>query len=180
MGRAINKTSFSQRDFNAFGHKLHRCLNALELLLERPGFGCGEASIGAELELYLLDRQGLPLPKNVAIQKQFDDSQLTLELNRYNLEYNLSPVKATGAPFSTLEQQMLDALLQLQILTEKEGGSVLPIGILPTLRRDDFGESAMTDEPRYHALANVLHQMRDRSCGINIDGEDAIHLVQSD
>jgi gamma-glutamyl:cysteine ligase YbdK (ATP-grasp superfamily) len=180
MGRAINKTSFSQRDFDAFGHKLHRCLNALELLLERPGFGCGEASIGAELELYLLDSEGRPLPKNVAIQKQFDDSQLTLELNRYNLEYNLSPVKVTGAPFSFLEQQMLDALLQLQILTEKEGGSVLPIGILPTLRRDDFGESAMTDEPRYHALANVLQQMRDRSCGINIDGEDAIHLVQSD
>jgi gamma-glutamyl:cysteine ligase YbdK (ATP-grasp superfamily) len=180
MGRAINKTSFSQRDFNAFGHKLHRCLNALELLLERPGFGCGETSIGAELELYLLDRQGLPLPKNVAIQKQFDDPRLTLELNRYNLEYNLNPVKAAGEPFSTLEQQMLDALHRLQLLTEKEGGSVLPIGILPTLRRDDFGESAMTDEPRYHALANVLHQMRDQSCGINIDGEDAIHLVQSD
>ena len=180
MGQAIDKTSFNHHDFKAFGRKLHRCLTALELLLERPGFGCGEASIGAELELYLLDSKGLPLPDNVVIQKQFDDPRLALELNRYNLEYNLSPVKAAGEPFSALEQQMLDALYRLQLLTAKQGGDVLPIGILPTLCSDDFGESAMTDEPRYHVLADMLYKMRDQSFGINIDGEDTFHRVQGD
>ena len=101
MGQAIDKVNFSHRDFKAFGRKLHQCLNALELLLERPSFGRGEASIGAELELYLLDSKGLPLPDNVAIQKQFGDPRLTLELNRYNLEYNLSPVTAAGEPFAS-------------------------------------------------------------------------------
>lgn len=179
MGKAIDKTRFSQQDFKVFARKLHRCLQALELLLERPGFGCGEVSVGAELELYLLDGNGLPLPNNVQIQQQFNDPKLTLELNRYNLEYNLNPVAATGEPFRALEQQMLDALHRLQMLVP-EGGGVLPIGILPTLRKKDFGDGAMTDEPRYHALTNMLHQMRERTYGINIDGEDAIHLVQGD
>ncbi len=180
MGKSIDKTSFSKRDFKAFERKLHRCLNALELLLERPGFGQGEASIGAELELYLLDSKGAPLFDNVAIQKQYADPLLTLELNRYNLEYNFSPVSAAGEPFSALEQQMLDTLDRLQTLVSLQQGFVLPIGILPTLRPEDYGEGAMTDEPRYHVLKNILHQMRDTSYGINIDGEDAIHLVQGD
>ncbi len=180
MGQAIEKTDFSQQDFDTFNSKLHRCLEALEVVLAKPDFGNGKPSIGAELELYLLDNNGYPLPENVTIKQQLDDPLLTLELNRYNLEYNLKPVAAAGCPFSALEQQMLDALRRLQSLTDQFEGYVLPIGILPTLRRGDFGESAMTDEPRYHALANILHQMRDQSFGINIDGEDPIHLTQDD
>ena len=191
MGKPIGKTKFVLEDYKTFEQKLQRCLKALEMLLEQPNFGCGNASIGAELELYLLDADERPLPHNVAIKKQFNDSQLTLELNRYNLEYNLTPVPASGTPFSDLEQQILSVFRRMQELTASECGHVLPIGILPTLKSSDFGSEAMTDEPRYHVLADALDALRDQSfgnshnsgisvSGISIDGADAIQLARGD
>lgn len=180
MGKPIHQTNFSQRDFDVFGQKLHDCLKALELLLNRSSFGCGNTSIGAELELYLLDADEQPLPQNIDIQKQLNDPQLALELNRYNLEYNLTPLSSSGSPFSDLEQEMLHILRRLHQLTSPNGGHVLPIGILPTLTSKDFGPGVMTDEPRYHVLSEALHKIRNPDLGIKIDGSDAIRLKQGD
>ena len=58
MGQSIDKTSFTPVDFERFEEKLHYCLEALDSLLARPGFGQGSVSIGAELELYLVDGRG--------------------------------------------------------------------------------------------------------------------------
>lgn len=180
MGQSIDKTSFTPVDFKRFEEKLHHCLAALDSLLARPGFGQGSASIGAELELYLVDGRGGPLLRNLEVQAQSNDPRLTLELNRYNLEFNLSPVFAAGQPFTAIEQQMLDTLADLQSLLNGEGGGVVPIGILPTLGPNHFGEAVMTDTPRYQVLAEAIRQSRTDVFGINIDGPDPIHLVHGD
>ncbi|WP_461516187.1 glutamate--cysteine ligase [Porticoccus sp.] len=180
MGQSIQQTRFCAEDFRAFQGKLHHCLDALDAVLQRPDFGAGIASIGAELELYLLDSEGFPALDNLAIQQALNDPRLTLELNRYNLEFNLTPVQAAGAPFSGLEQQMLDSLSQLRTLMHHQDGTVLPIGILPTLRETDFGPQVMTDIPRYHVLAEAVRQSRDNSLGIQIDGQDSLHLMHDD
>ncbi|TNE80234.1 MAG: glutamate--cysteine ligase, partial [Gammaproteobacteria bacterium] len=180
MGQSIQQTSFSDEDFHAFRNKLHECLEALDTLLKRPGFGEGEASIGAELELYLLDHDGVPIPHNLEVQEAFQDPSLTLELNRYNLELNFSPVLAAGAPFSAMQQQILDNMSRLDRLMQRWEGRVLPIGILPTLRETDFGPRVMTDLPRYRVLAEAVKLGRDNSCGIHIEGQDSMHLVHDD
>lgn len=180
MGQSVDRTRFSTCDFEVFEKKLHCCLRALELLLDNPKFGRGNTSIGAELELYLLNADEQPVPENREIQKQLNDPQLTLELNRYNLEYNLTPVPSFGTPFSVIEQEMLQVLKQLQHLTSIEGGHVLPIGILPTLQSKDFGSKVMTDEPRYHILSEALKKIRDPDFGVKINGSDAIRLKQGD
>jgi gamma-glutamyl:cysteine ligase YbdK (ATP-grasp superfamily) len=180
MGQSIDKTSFTPADFQQFEKKLHHCLDALGGLLARPGFGRGSASIGAELELYLVDGQGGPLLRNLEVQAQSNEPRLTLELNRYNIEFNLSPVLASGQPFTAIEQQMLETLAGLQSLLNEEGGGVIPIGILPTLGPDHFGEAVMTDTPRYQVLAEAIRKSRTDAFGINIDGPDPIHLVHGD
>ncbi|WP_461481756.1 glutamate--cysteine ligase [Porticoccus sp.] len=180
MGQSIQQASFRSEDFQAFQSKLHCCLDALERVLQRPGFGAGEASIGAELELYLVDGDGYPVPDNLLVQRAFRDAGLTLELNRYNLELNLEPVKARGEPFSALQQQLLDKLSLLRAFMARRDGSVLAIGILPTLREGDFGPQAMTDIPRYHVLAEAIRQSRDSSRGIRIEGQDVMQLVHED
>ncbi|WP_461483521.1 glutamate--cysteine ligase family protein [Porticoccus sp.] len=179
MGQFIQKTSFSEKDFLAFQDKLHQCLEALELVLERPGFGLGEPSIGAELELYLLDGEGRPVPENQAVQDTYDDPTLTLELNRYNLELNFTPLPGTGAPFTALQQQILDNLAGLNQKMDPWQGQVLPIGILPTLQERDFGPQVMTDLPRYRVLADAVQQRR-QSTGIRIEGQDSMNLVHDD
>ncbi len=59
MGRTIEKEYFFDEDYQRFSLRLLRCLVALRELLERPGFGEGATSIGAELELALVDADTL-------------------------------------------------------------------------------------------------------------------------
>ena len=64
MGLTIDRERFDPEDYRRFERRLDDCLTALERLLERPGFGTGPATVGAELELFLVDGQGRPLPRN--------------------------------------------------------------------------------------------------------------------
>ena len=91
MGIEIDKTEFTREDFLRFSACLEENLSALCDLLARPGFGEGPGSLGAELEMYIVDERGSPLHANTEILAVANDPTLTLELNRYNLEYNLPP-----------------------------------------------------------------------------------------
>ncbi|SEQ88582.1 Gamma-glutamyl:cysteine ligase YbdK, ATP-grasp superfamily [Amphritea atlantica] len=180
MGLEIKKSEFTRQDYERFTRRLFANLDELAQLLREPGFGLGGATLGAELELYIVDKLGRPLPVNSEVQKQLGDPQLTLELNRYNLEYNLTPVGIEGRPFSAIEAEIRTILERLNELAQPFDGRVLPIGILPTLQRKDFGLHAMTDLSRYHALTRALAEMRGETVAIRIDGEDPISLRASD
>lgn len=104
-------------------------MSALKKLLARPDFGEGELSFGAELELYIVDADGAPLHKNLEIIKQMNDPQLTLELNRYNLEYNFSPVMLKDSCFAATQQEALTAFDKINGIASQWQGRVVPIGI---------------------------------------------------
>ena len=143
MGTAIDRTEFSARDHANFARKLQQNLDALKILLARPGFGVGPASIGAEVELFIIDARARPKPVNLEILARAGDPRLTPELNRFNLEYNLTPVPAAGRPFSRIEAQICNALARVNEAAAAEGARVIPIGILPTLRSRDLGPHAL-------------------------------------
>jgi gamma-glutamyl:cysteine ligase YbdK (ATP-grasp superfamily) len=180
MGLEIEKSSFSPQEFSGFHQRLESNLQALKLLLQRPGFGEGEGSLGAELELCIVDRHGHPLPINHEIQSVRGDPQLTLELNRYNLEYNLTPVPIKGTPFSHIEAEILASVAGLEQSALTHQGHVLAIGILPTLRRRDFGPHAMTELCRYQALTDGLARIRGERIRVRINGAEPISLRASD
>ena len=73
-------------DYALFRQRLERNLSELGLLLNRPGFGTGPPTIGAELELFLVDREAQPLPLNQAVCAEAADPRITVELDRFNLE----------------------------------------------------------------------------------------------
>jgi len=180
MGRAIEKIEFTDNDYQVFAERLRDNLEALRILLERPEFGKGPGSFGAEMEMYLIDNEGNALCKNVEIQQQLNNPQLTLELNRFNLEYNLTPFSMDNCPFSESENELLNAIAQVRESAATMGGRIVPVGILPTLRTSDFNENTMTDVPRYHALANRLKDDRGGRFQINIQGQDELHLESDD
>jgi len=93
MGIDITKGQFKQEDYLKFRSKLTSNLDALAYLLDKPDFGnesSNSASLGAELEMYIVGTDGRPLYVNQQLLEAAQDPQLTLELNRYNLEYNLT------------------------------------------------------------------------------------------
>lgn len=180
MGQEISVDNFTEEEHQRFQSRLLENLQALKTLLAKPGFGCGDSSIGAELEMYLVDSRGRPQTLNRTVIDRSGNPQLALELNRYNLEYNLRPVSSSGTPFSLLEQEMRFAIDHIGQQLEDEGVVALPIGILPSLRRSDFGAQAMTDEHRFHALTNALQKLRDGMFCIRIEGDPPISLRAHD
>ena len=60
MGLAIEREQFNQADYLGFQRRLEECLLALARLLRRPSFGTGPSTVGAELELFLVDDQVAP------------------------------------------------------------------------------------------------------------------------
>src|SRR5215471_15930350 len=64
MGVEIRRDRFDDADFAKFEVRMRHCLTALANVLARPGFGRGAPSIGAELELDLVDAGGRPAPIN--------------------------------------------------------------------------------------------------------------------
>lgn len=180
MGQAIEKMVFTAADYSAFDRRLRDNLDAFEELLKRPGFGRGPTTLGAELEMYIIDGAGNALGKNREIQRMLDNPQLTLELNRFNLEFNLTPFPVIHHPFSSTEAEMLSALESIRGAAEHLGGRIVPVGILPTLHTRDFDQHTMTDVPRFHALADRLKSDRGGLFTVHIEGADELLLESND
>jgi gamma-glutamyl:cysteine ligase YbdK (ATP-grasp superfamily) len=174
MGLSIDRSSFSDEDYEKAAVCLRHELSALEMLLQRPGFGVGEYSIGAELEMCIIGPDAEALPVNKEVLSGSADPRLTLELDRFNLEYNLSPVKAAGTPFTAMREELTAGLAQVGDIAATYGGRIVPIGILPTLKMHQLESGWMTDLPRYHALAAGIKRMRRESIHIRIDGEEPL------
>ncbi len=132
MGKDIERSSFSECDYLEFGRKLQSNLSCLGSLLLKPGFGkktLHSAILGAELEMYIIDSQDVPLLLNQEILEAAEDEQLSLEINRYNLEYNLTPYSLPESPFQTTEAEICQQLSKLNRLAEKHKARIIPIGI---------------------------------------------------
>jgi gamma-glutamyl:cysteine ligase YbdK (ATP-grasp superfamily) len=180
MGQDIDRSNFSEEDFKAFSAKLHHNLAALKEALARPGFSCDAPTLGAELEYYLVDHNGLPLCANRAVQTAIADPRVTLELNQYNLEYNFDPLPLSGRPFSQLEDKIVTTAADMNRHASAHGGELMSIGILPTLGEQHLGPEIMTSIPRYQALSEILLALRGGEFTIDIEGRDQIHTRRSD
>lgn len=174
MGLEIKQSDFSLRDYQLFIQRLDTSLQVLESLLKRPGFGEGPVSYGAELELYLVGDDGCVAPVNEAVLEAAADPLLTLELNRYNLEYNLKPYNVAERAFYRSQQDIEQAVERLDKVAQDVGARIVPIGILPTLRTRDFANDCITDKVRYHALVTQLCKRRGEQFQIDIDGDDPL------
>jgi gamma-glutamyl:cysteine ligase YbdK (ATP-grasp superfamily) len=175
MGLEIDRVEFQDGDYAAFGEKLRRDLEALAMLLERPGFGVGAETIGAEVEFSLVDSEGRPRPINRAVMGTVRDPRLALELDCFNLEYNSTPRRLAGRSFSELGNELRAALDEIEAAAIDHDGRVALIGILPTLRKEDLQSSAMTESKRFQALSRGLKRLRAAAFEIEIEGEE--HLA---
>jgi hypothetical protein len=176
LGTEIDRERFDAGDYARFAARLEDSLEALARLLARPGFGEGPRSLGAELELFLVDAEGGPLPLNEAVLRETVDPRITVELDRFNLECNLRPTPLAGRPFSALAREIDDALAELRRAAAVHRGRIALIGILPTLRVGDLQPSAMTDSPRYRALSAALQRLRREPFRVRIDGADPLDI----
>jgi hypothetical protein len=177
VGTDIDQEAFDEDDHSRFAERLEECLATLGQLLDRPGFGAGLATVGAELELFLIDGAARPLPHNQAIRAAVADPRVTVELDRFNVGLNASPVPLAGRPFAALGGELNVLLDRVASAAQDHRGRVALLGILPTLSQADLGPGVMTDVPRYRALNSSLRRLRQDPFRIQIAGEDPLELA---
>lgn len=176
MSLAIVRDTFAEADYARFTDRCVAQLAALGRLVADPAFGEGPPSIGAELELPLVSPDGHPAPVNRALIAAVNDPRLTVEIARYNLELNLTPVPAAGRPFAALEAEIHTLLRALTHHGAALGATPVPIGILPSISRADTTRDAMTDLPRYRALEAAVRRLRRGPARLVVRGREALEV----
>jgi CBS domain-containing protein len=154
-------------------------LQALEMMIEQGAIEEGVRRIGAEQELFLVDRAWRPAPLAIEILGAIDDPHFTTELGRFNLEINLDPLELGGDCLARMEHE-LDALLaRARAAARGFGAEAALTGILPTLRKSDLGLGNMTPKPRYAALNAAMSKVRGGDYEFRLKGLDEL-IVKHD
>src|SRR2546423_10674523 len=170
---AVNRESDDRRH-RAFMKALLADLRALEQMLDAGLIESGVRRVGAEQEMFLVDRGMRPAPVAVEVLKRVGDPRLTTEIARFNLEANLTPRLLGGRCFRRMEEELTEVIRLARDGARACGADVLLGGILPTLAMSDLGLENITPKPRYHELNRVIGELRGGSFSAYIKGRDEL------
>jgi CBS domain-containing protein/gamma-glutamylcysteine synthetase len=163
----------------SFTRHLLADLRALELMLGHAVLETGVRRIGAEQELFLLDRHFRPAPLAVEMLERLADDHFTTEVARFNLEFNTDPLEFGGGCLGAMERQLLELLGRARAAAAGFDAQVAMIGILPTVEIADLTLDNMTPKPRYFALNEAMRRLRGKDWEFYIKGADEL-LIRHD
>jgi CBS domain-containing protein len=149
-------------------------LRALELMLDRGLFEEGVARIGAEQELFLVDRACHPANASLAMLERLKDPHFTTELGAFQLEINLDPLPFGGDSLGRMERQLEDLVTRARLAAHELGLEIVLTGILPTIRKSDLGLESMVPLARYRSLNDATTRLRGEAYYIHIRGVDEL------
>ena len=177
MGQHKVEQNVDEKKAQAFMRALLEDLRALAFMLENGRLESGITRVGAEQEMFLIDRYLRPAPVSLEVLEQANDPRLTTEIARFNLEANLTPLELTSNCFSRMEQELNELLALARKAAATQDGDVLLSGILPTLLKSDLTLDNLTPVPRYHELDRGVIRLRGGPLSIHIKGLDELHLT---
>src|SRR3989442_6706160 len=177
MGEHSVEQQVDERKSQAFMKALLEDLRALAFMLENGRVESGISRIGAEQEMFLVDRDFRPAPLSMEVLKQANDSRLTTEIARFNLEANLTPLSLSGSCFSQIEQELQDLIALARKSAEGVGADILLSGILPTLQKSDLTLENLTPVARYRELDRGAIRLRGGPFSIHIKGLDELQIT---
>jgi len=152
-------------------------LVALERMLEDGQIESGVRRIGAEQEMFLVDRQLRPAPVALEVLDRVGDARLTTEIGKFNLEANLSPQQLGGPGLRLLERELEEVVGLTREGARHFGADVILTGILPTLRLPDLRLDNLTPGPRYRELNREMSRLRGGAFNVHIKGLDEIQYT---
>ena len=170
------QTEFGGERRRAFMRAILRDLKALEHMLGAGMIEEGVTRIGAEQEMFLIDRTGHPVPAALMALEAASSPHFTTELGLFQLELNLDAQRLGVDCFRRLERQIAERLEHLARALGPHGVGFVLTGILPSLRKSDLGIENMVPNPRYRALNRAMTELRGAEYEISIKGADDLRL----
>ena len=152
-------------------------LRALERMLEDERFETDVRRVGAEQEMFLVDRHMNPAPVSTEVIESVEDPRLTTEIARFNIEANLTPRALAGDCFRRMHSEIEEVVALVREGARSRGAEVLLAGILPTLRKPDLQLANVTPNPRYMRLNDEVMRMRGGEINVHIKGVDEVSLT---
>jgi CBS domain-containing protein/gamma-glutamylcysteine synthetase len=177
MGEHNVEQELDEQKLHEFTQALLADLRALAFMLEHGCIESGVRRIGAEQEMFIVDRNLRPAPLAMEVLERAVDDRLTTEMARFNLEANLTPLELTGRCFHLMHEELKEVLVKARASATELGADVLLAGILPTLRVSDLTLANLTPLPRYQELNRSLTQLRGGPFSIHIKGLDELQLT---
>ena len=176
MGQDIASDKRRPDAARAFTKALLRDLHALEHMIEQGMVEAGVRRIGAEQEMFLVNRGWRPALVALEVLDRLD-GPFTTELALFNLEANVEPRLLEGACFSAVEARIDELVSQVREAAAQSHAQVALTGILPTLSKSDLSLTSITPMARYYALNDALAKMRGgETYRLRIEGTDELHI----
>jgi CBS domain-containing protein len=151
-------------------------VRALERMLKEGRFESGIARIGAEQEMFLVDRSLTPAPGALKMLDRLKDGHFTTELGLFNLEMNADPQALAGKGIARLEAQLHELFEKARVSANELELTPVLMGILPTIRKQDLGLENMVPSPRYLALSQAIYDLRGGPFEFSIKGIDDLSI----
>lgn len=180
MGDEVSKDHFNPEDYQLFQQKLDAETEFVRSLFAENRFDNVTRKLGYELELCLIDADGLPAPLNQQILERADNPLFTYELAKYNLEINGNAFDLSPSVFKYIRQDLSELLSQVQRSAASYGIHAGMFGVLPSVNPEHLdGDRFMSDLFRYHLLDQRLMEMRERPVHLEIHGDDHLTLEKN-
>ncbi|MBE9516493.1 MAG: glutamate--cysteine ligase [Proteobacteria bacterium] len=182
MGQEITHSHFHKHDFTDFELRLKRETELLAQYFREEYFRETHPVAGFELEAWLTDREGQAIPENRRFLDAVHSDLVTPELASFNVELNGAPLPLSGAVFSDMQNELECTWARCQQVAWQElDGSLLAIGILPTVREQELVLDNMSKMTRYRALNEAIRRMRQGApLKLEIEGEELMRTWHED
>ena len=181
MGQEIDRTRYSEADFQRFQRQLARETDELLAFADSGGFADERLVAGLELEAWLLDHAGYPSPINQAYLARLANPLVVPELSRFNVELNSPPLCFGDGALIRQERELVALWSEAQAVAHDLDACLGMIGIPPTIRSEDLTLDNMSALNRFVVLnEQVLRQRGGEAVHIHLAGEDALDLDQPD
>ncbi len=174
MGEQNVKLNNDEATRQEFMKALLTEVRALEKMLDEGLVESGIRRIGAEQEMFLIDKAHKPAPIALQILEAIDDERFTHELGLFNLEANLEPHKLGGNCLALMERETQEVYQRAREIAARFDCDIALVGILPTLTKDNLGLESMVPTPRYHALNDAIRALRGDEFEFTINGIDQL------
>ena len=176
MGQHQVEQEFDERKLQAFMSAVLDDLRALDYMIDHDRIETGVHRMGAEQEMFLVDRNLRPASLAVEVLDGIDEPRLTTEIARFNLEANITPQLISGNCFTRMEQELNELLTKTRERAARLDADILLAGILPTLRLSDLTLANLSPHPRYQELNRAVSKLRGGPFSIHIKGVDELQI----
>ncbi|WP_018142201.1 glutamate-cysteine ligase family protein [Thioalkalivibrio sp. ALJ7] len=183
MGQEIREEHFGAQDFERFRRVLaDETAWLLDWLKTAPPLETPPPPrLGFEIEAWLCNTHGRPLPVNDAFLEAMDSPLATPELAQFNIELNSSVFHTGHGCFGAILDELNETLRQARRAARHAGAELLMAGSLPTLEPGDLGLHHMSHQARYRALNSaILEQRAQRPLEVDIVGHEHLQHRHAD